>query len=56
MKKPLFVCCDLALTLGAQAQWKPVGDKIKTPWEEQVNPANVLPEYPRPQLERGDCQ
>ena len=56
MKKTLFVCCALALTLGAQAQWKPVGDKIKTPWSEQVNPANVLPEYPRPQLERGDWQ
>lgn len=54
MKKTLFVCCALALALGAQAQWKPVGDKIKTPWSEQVNPANVLPEYPRPQLERGD--
>ena len=31
MKKTLFVCCALALALGAQAQWKPVGDKIKTP-------------------------
>ena len=41
MKKTLFVCCALALTLGAQAQWKPVGDKIKTPWAEQVNPAMV---------------
>ena len=37
MKKTLFVCCALALALGAQAQWKPVGDKIKTPWSEQVN-------------------
>ena len=27
MKKTLFVCCALALALGAQAQWKPVGDK-----------------------------
>ena len=44
----------MALTLGAQAQWKPVGDKIKTKWAEQVNPKNVLPEYPRPQLERTD--
>lgn len=25
------------------AQWKPVGDKIKTPWAEKVDPANVLP-------------
>ena len=56
MKKTLLMCCALALTLGAQAQWKPVGDKIKTQWAEQVNPANVLPEYPRPQLERGEWQ
>ncbi|MBC8600669.1 beta-galactosidase [Parabacteroides acidifaciens] len=56
MKKTLLICCALALALGAQAQWKPVGDKIKTQWAEQVNPANVLPEYPRPQLERGDWQ
>ena len=54
MKKTFLVCCALALTLGAQAQWKPVGDKIKTKWAEQVNPKNVLPEYPRPQLERTD--
>lgn len=29
MKKTLFVCCALALALGAQAQWKPVGDKTR---------------------------
>lgn len=54
MKKTFLVCCALALTLGAQAQWKPVGDKIKTKWAEQINSKNVLPEYPRPQLERTD--
>lgn len=54
MKKTLLVCCALALTVCAQAQWKPAGDKIKTKWAEQINPKNVLPEYPRPQLERTD--
>lgn len=54
MKKTLFVCCALAWALCAQAQWKPAGDKIKTQWAEQVNPESVLPEYPRPQLERAD--
>ena len=54
MKKTFLVCCALTLTLGVQAQWKPVGDKIKTKWAEQINPKNVLPEYPRPQLERTD--
>ena len=30
------------------------GDKIKTDWASQINPANVLPEYPRPIMERSD--
>ena len=54
MKKAVLVCCALALTVCAQAQWKPAGDKIKTKWAEQINPQNVVPEYPRPQLERTD--
>ena len=54
MKKAVLVCCALALTVCAQAQWKPAGDKIKTKWAEQINLQNVLPEYPRPQLERTD--
>lgn len=39
------------LQLNAQS-WQPAGDKIKTPWAEEVNPVNPLPEYPRPQMER----
>lgn len=54
MKRFFLLCSTLVLTWGAQAQWKPAGDKIKTTWAEQVNPSNVLPEYPRPQLERGE--
>ena len=38
------------------AQWQPVGEKICTPWAEQVNPDCVLPEYPRPQLQRREWQ
>lgn len=34
------------------AEWKPAGDKIKTPWAAQIDPQNVLPEYPRPIMER----
>ena len=40
-------------TGGTQAQtanWKPVGDKIKTQWAAKVDPAKPLPEYPRPQI------
>lgn len=34
------------------SQWKPAGDKIKTEWADKVDPQNVLPEYPRPIMER----
>ena len=35
------------------AQWKPAGDKIRTFWAEKVDVNNVLPEYPRPIMERS---
>lgn len=45
----------LASMAGAAfAQWKPAGDKIKTEWAEKIDPANVLPEYPRPIMQRAD--
>lgn len=55
MKKH-FILALLALSLSAAsfAQWKPAGDKIKTAWASQVDPAAVLPEYPRPIMERGE--
>ncbi len=34
--------------------WEPVEEKLMTPWGEQIDPGNVLPEYPRPQMERSD--
>jgi beta-galactosidase/beta-glucuronidase len=46
-----------ALTSHAQkAQWQLIKDKITTPWAEKVDPKAVLPEYPRPQLVRGNWQ
>ena len=42
------------VTTVLQAQWQPQGNRIKTPWAEKVNPANVLPEYPRPIMERSE--
>ncbi|RLJ79669.1 glycoside hydrolase family 2 protein [Pedobacter alluvionis] len=45
----------LSLSLSAQQQdksWSMVKGKISSPWAQEVNPKNVLPEYPRPQLER----
>ncbi|WP_374164842.1 glycoside hydrolase family 2 protein [Arcticibacter sp. MXS-1] len=36
-----------------QTTWKAVPGRISTRWSEQVNPASVWTEYPRPQLVRG---
>ena len=38
----------------AMGQYAPAGDRIKTRWAEEVNPQNVLPEYPRPLMTRQD--
>ena len=55
MKKNfLTILFVLALCSSTFAQWKPAGDKIKTSWGEQLDPKNVLPEYPRPIMERND--
>ena len=55
MKKNfLTMLLALALCSSTFAQWKPAGNKIKTSWGEQLDPKNVLPEYPRPIMERND--
>lgn len=46
--------CVLMIGLPSFAQWQPAGTKIKTEWAEKVNPDNVLPEYPRPIMERKE--
>ncbi len=52
-KTILFI--TLGLFLGNSfAQWSPAGDKIKTKWAEEIDVNNVLPEYPRPMMERAD--
>jgi len=53
MKNLLVLFCMCLVAASAYAQWAPAGDKIKTKWAEEVNPQNVLPEYPRPLLERS---
>ena len=55
MKKNfLTMLLALALCSSTFTQWKPAGNKIKTSWGEQLDPKNVLPEYPRPIMERND--
>lgn len=46
----------LILTASLYAQWQPAGDKIKTKWASEIDVNNVLPEYPRPIMERGEWQ
>ncbi|MDD3779471.1 MAG: glycoside hydrolase family 2 TIM barrel-domain containing protein [Proteiniphilum sp.] len=46
----------LLLTFNLSAQWQPAGDKIKTRWATEIDVNNVLPEYPRPIMERAEWQ
>ena len=41
------------MALSAQ-NWAPVGENIKTRWASEVDPSSPLPEYPRPQMVRGE--
>ena len=52
--KRLMTAVALLSALTAAAEWKPAGDRIKTPWGERLDPANVLAEYPRPQMVRAE--
>jgi len=55
MKKQILLSLfALLINTVSFAQWHPVGDKIKTDWAKQINPNNVLPEYPRPIMERDE--
>ncbi len=56
MKRIVFLVGIAFLTLNASGQWKPAGDKIKTEWANKIDPNKVLPEYPRPLMERQDWQ
>ena len=47
---------DLLITaaLTGGVPWKPKQAPMMTDWAQQVNPTNVLPDYPRPQLVRSN--
>jgi beta-galactosidase/beta-glucuronidase len=53
MKKTLIFLVSCFIFNSLTAQWKPAGNKIKTPWAEKIDPNNVLSEYPRPIMERS---
>lgn len=54
MKRTFLLVSICLSTFSLFAQWKPAGDKIKTNWAETIDPQRVLPEYPRPIMERAD--
>ena len=57
MKKSLIISVFLFIAVSVIAQnntWKIVPGRITSPWADSVNPANVLHEYPRPQMQRND--
>src|SRR6185503_11860602 len=52
-----ILACILGVRLAAAqapaATWHPVGGRLLTRWAADVDPARVLPEYPRPQMVRS---
>ena len=55
MKKNFIISLLLlSVSTATFAQWHPAGDKIKSQWAEEINTSNVLPEYPRPIMERSE--
>ena len=56
MKKISLLFLSLAAVIISNAQWQPVGDRIKTQWAAKVDPQKALPEYPRPIMQRNTWQ
>ncbi|MDT0677876.1 glycoside hydrolase family 2 protein [Autumnicola musiva] len=56
-KIKLFLICLILFSQSATyAQWEPAGDKIKTKWAENIDPDNILKEYPRPIMKRAQWE
>lgn len=57
MRSKFITLCSAVLMLAGHVsaqEWVPAGDRIRTRWAEEVSPANVHKEYPRPQMVRPD--
>ncbi|WP_162054452.1 glycoside hydrolase family 2 protein [Pontibacter pamirensis] len=52
----LVLLLQTAIVDAQNNDWSIVKGKITSPWAEQVNPSNPLPEYPRPHLVRENWQ
>ena len=55
MKRHIILLISLGIAMDMLA-WKPAGDRMLTTWGENLNPAAVHQEYPRPQMKRGEWQ
>jgi beta-galactosidase/beta-glucuronidase len=55
MKKIVALTFALVLVFSgfSQSDWKMVEGRIASPWAAKVDPANTIPEYPRPQMVRS---
>ena len=56
MKRAFTSIIALCIGIVSNAQWAPVGNEIKTPWASEIDPENVHPEYPRPQMVRENWE
>ncbi len=59
MKRNFILCTLLFIQICLNAQsnnWTIVPSHITSPWADSVNPGNVLPDYPRPQMQRNNWQ
>ncbi len=56
MIKQLLALITFTVCVSTSAQWKPSGDKIKTSWADKIDVNKILPEYPRPIMEREQWQ
>lgn len=56
MRKLFLIAIAFSFSFLLAAQWERAGDRIKTKWASQIDVKNVLPEYPRPIMERPEWQ
>ncbi len=55
MKKVLLaITIFMIVSCTYSQQWEPAGDNMKTEWAGKIDPADPLPEYPRPMLVRDE--
>jgi hypothetical protein len=52
----LAVCASSLVATVRAADWKPAAGPLFTRWAKDVSPTNSHPEYPRPQLVRGEWE